>query len=76
VKQLLAKNADINAKTSEGSTALMEAVWKENKELVQLLLDAGADLSIKKVDGYAALDLAKAKNNAELMGLLEGKAAK
>ena len=42
VKALLAKGADVNAKTNDGKTALMYAADKGYTEIVRLLKQAGA----------------------------------
>ena len=49
-KFLLAKGAEVNAQTDEG-TALMKAVRRGNPEMVKLLLDHGADLNAKHRSG-------------------------
>jgi ankyrin repeat protein len=45
VKMLLALGVDVNARNSEGRTALMGAAHKGRNEIVQLLVDRGADLN-------------------------------
>ena len=42
VQALLAKGADVNAKSKFGSTALRLAKEKEHKEIVRILKEAGA----------------------------------
>jgi len=42
VQVLLAKGADVNAKSKFGSTALRLAKEKEHKEIVRILKEAGA----------------------------------
>ena len=48
LKTALEKGADINAKTSDGKTALMVAIEMGHTELVSYLTEKGADVSIEK----------------------------
>jgi ankyrin repeat protein len=47
VTSLLAKGADVNARTDDGQTALMFASSNDHKDVVQLLIDKGADVNAK-----------------------------
>jgi hypothetical protein len=47
VKQLLAKGADVNAKSQYGATPLFFACDRGNAEIVKLLLAAGADIDVR-----------------------------
>ena len=46
VKHLLLTGIDINAKDSEGASALNRAVGNKDHEVVKLLLDNGADIEV------------------------------
>ena len=62
---------DVNLKDSNGKTALMHAVYKENLAVVKLLLENNADPNIKDRDGDTALDYAKIFNYTNIVQLLE-----
>ena len=47
VKSALKRGADVNAKGKYGSTALHDASFIGNENIVRLLLENGADISIK-----------------------------
>ncbi len=49
VQRLLQRGADVNGRSSSGTTPLLQAVYhRARPEIVQLLLDAGADLEIRE----------------------------
>ncbi len=54
-KILLDKGADVNARTNNGKTALMEAVEKNRPEIAKLLLECGAYVDAKTPTGWTAL---------------------
>lgn len=60
---LIAKGADVNAKSAKGVTPLMIAAAHDNPPLIGLLLQSGADPNIKTPDGKTALDIAKVNQN-------------
>jgi len=66
IKLLLDHGADVNAKTSKGSTALMAAA--EHVDVVKLLLDHGAEVNAKTSKGSTAL--MNAVRNANVVKLL------
>ncbi|MCR5347791.1 MAG: ankyrin repeat domain-containing protein [Fretibacterium sp.] len=72
IQAALQEGADVNAKSSDGRTALMIAVqFNQNIEVLSLLLKAGADINEKNEKGWTALMLAAAWNpNAEAVSLL------
>ena len=55
IKLLLNRNADVNAKTHWGETALMFAVDKGHIENVKLLLNLNANVNVKTLQGKTAL---------------------
>ena len=55
VKTLIAAGADVNARMSDGTTALLLASQKGNKEIVQELIAAGTDVNAKRNNGLTAL---------------------
>ena len=58
VKSLMFEGVDVNAKDSDGWTALMYAAQQGHVEIVNLLLKKGADISLKNNDGNTADELA------------------
>jgi ankyrin repeat protein len=76
VKTLVADGADVNAKNSDGATALMVASETRNLEVVQSLLAKGADVNAKANDGQTALFKAVSqRNNEDVVEALIGKGA-
>ena len=76
VEALLAKGADINAKTKIGWTALIGASLKGHVEVVKLLLAKGADINATTEDGRTALMAASSKGHQEVVNLLKAHGAK
>jgi len=79
VKALLAAKADVNAKTANGSTALMVASefgdLFGHLEVVRALLDAKADVNAKTANDVTALILASQQGHLEIVrALLDAKA--
>jgi ankyrin repeat protein len=73
---LITKGADVNAKTDDGSTALILAAQNGNMEMVKLLLQKAADVNIKTNEGKTAYELAKSKGHTAIVRLLEKAGAK
>ena len=71
VKLLLKYKAQVNQPDAFKATALMAAIGKGNKAMVELLLASGADARAKDDDGKDALALAKEGGNPEIIALLE-----
>jgi cytohesin len=70
---LLAKGAEVDAKSKEGRTPLHYAALGDRMELAELLLAKGADVNVKDNDGKTPLKLAK---SGEMKGLLRKYRAK
>ncbi|MBQ6737922.1 MAG: ankyrin repeat domain-containing protein [Synergistaceae bacterium] len=51
--------ADVNAKSKDGTTALMIAADWGRAEIINILIDAGADVKIKNFFGKMAVDYAR-----------------
>lgn len=58
VKFLLEKGVDVNARNSEGLTALAEAVVKKNLKVLEILLEHKADTSIRDNKNHSVFQLA------------------
>jgi ankyrin repeat protein len=77
IAAFLQAGADVNSKEyTPGNrigywTALHKAVWRQNFELVRLLLaQKGVSLNDVDGDGYTTLDIAKDKGDATILALL------
>ena len=77
LKLLIDHGADVNATANDGSTALLQAVIRNNKQAVRLLLSVpGIDLEIKSPDekmlGHTALHFAAELGFADVASMLVG----
>ncbi|XP_053105456.1 ankyrin repeat and SAM domain-containing protein 6 isoform X2 [Hemicordylus capensis] len=73
VQLLVSRNANIDKQDNvHGWTALMQATYHGNKEVVKYLLNQGADVNLRAKNGYTAFDLIMLLNDpdAELVRLL------
>jgi hypothetical protein len=76
VKDLLAKGANVNAKSRYGATALSYAADRGNAEIVKLLLERGAEVDVQDTFYRATpMTWASMKGNAEIVKLLLDKGA-
>ncbi|MDB4808238.1 ankyrin repeat domain-containing protein [Verrucomicrobia bacterium] len=67
VKQHLAADAGVNAKTADGETPLHIAAYYGHEEIVELLIRAGADVNAKDMSGWTPLHQAFTREVAELL---------
>ncbi|XP_058528998.1 ankyrin repeat and SAM domain-containing protein 6 isoform X2 [Ochotona princeps] len=73
VQLLVERHADVDKQDSvHGWTALMQATYHGNKEVVRYLLNQGADVTLRTKNGYTAFDLAMllSEPDTELVRLL------
>ena len=70
VRALLEAGADVNARQSDGATALHWAAHWDDRELASLLLHAGAKVDSAAAYGVTPLSLAAANASASLVDLL------
>ncbi len=74
VKALLARGADVNAKSSYGATPLFFACDRGSAEVVKILLEAGADVNIKDTFyKLTPMSFAIQHDHAEVVKLLVAK---
>jgi len=64
VRALIAQKSDVNAPQADGATALHWAVFKSNKELVDILLKAGANPKAANREGSTPLWIASVNGDA------------
>ena len=65
------KNTGINARGSNGRTALIKAVMRNDATAVGSLLSKGADPSLADSSGKTAMTYAMESNNEEIIALLK-----
>ena len=70
LKAALGAGLDVNARDSQGWTALMHVVNKGFTLMVPLLLEAKADLDMRAPDGATALFMAAVHGHSEIIALL------
>ena len=74
VRSLLRAGADVNARSRENRTALIEAASRQG-EVVRLLLDAGADVDAVDDEGTTALHAATSYDEKGTVDLLRSRGA-
>lgn len=70
VRLLIARKADVNARSRAGWTALMSAAWEGHTQVVKLLLENHADPNGRNGRGDTALSLAESAGNNDAAALL------
>jgi ankyrin repeat protein len=75
VQKLVQSGVNINEGDSNGSTALMHAIWERKIEVAKYLIESGADVKTKNKNGDDALIYAVLYRQIEIMKLLIGKGA-
>lgn len=73
INYLINNGANLNAKSPNGSTPLMMAVYEGQIESMQILLNAGADPNIANERGERAFEWAMRKNNLTMAEKLTDK---
>jgi ankyrin repeat protein len=76
IRSLLSQHADVNARSEDGSTALLWAAHADDLEAANLLLNAGADPNLANDFGMTALSQACTNGSATLVRALLKKEAK
>jgi ankyrin repeat protein len=69
-RKLVEQHADVNAPQSDGATALHWAVYRSDKEMVDLLLGAGANARAANREGSTPLWLASINGDATIIAAL------
>ena len=70
VRALLAEDAQLEARNSDGNTALWLACFADNQEIINQLLDAGIDINNRNDNGATALMYAASTGKAGVVATL------
>lgn len=70
VEELIARGANVHAKTLKGNTALHIASLAGHEPVVKVLIDNGADVDAQSVNGFSALYMAAQENYESIVKLL------
>jgi hypothetical protein len=75
VSRLIERGADVNARDSDGVTALMGAAIDGNTELARVLIEKGADVDSQAENGWTALHIAAINGDLDVARILIEKGA-
>jgi len=67
---MLEKGADVNAQSNDGRTALIEAAYRGNTEIVKFLIDKGAQVNVQNSEKWSPLMWAASFGWSETVKLL------
>lgn len=77
VKRLIELGADVNSQDNKGNTALMvmanELWFKNQSEVLELLLNTNIDIAIKNDYDQTALDIARGNNRGDWASMVESR---
>jgi hypothetical protein len=76
VEKIVARRADVNSRTRNGTTPLHTAVVYARKEIAEFLLDNGADINARSARGVSALEFARDARNQPIADMLRERGAK
>eukprot|EP01018_Ginkgo_biloba_P000292 Gb_06791 [translate_table: standard] len=71
LKDLVRYEVDVNAATTDGTTALHVAVSEQNEEIVHFLLVNRADIGKSDMSGSTPMDLAEQQSDKSILRLLQ-----
>ncbi len=75
IGELLSKGADINARNSDGQTALIMAMLENHSDVVNFLISKDVDVNTKNGEGKTPLMVASSKGYTEIAKILIAKGA-
>src|SRR5262245_30510925 len=70
LRSLLQQKADVNARQTDGATAMHWAVYQDDIEVVDLLIKNGAMVDVANRDGVTPLHMASLYGNARIIDRL------
>ena len=76
IELLIARRADVNSRTRNGTTPLHTAVLYGRADAARLLIDNGAEINAQSASGATPLALAEAAKNKPVIDLLRGHGAR